>query len=103
MGDHSIPKGQPRKRPGCLDLFQHHSSFLKPISTLWVVALGELLSCLYHERRYINFEVRCDTILSRIRIGCPCTHSLKYMYMYSLSPSFTDRRWPKRTRFFIIC
>jgi len=30
----------------------------KPISTLWVFALGALLSGLYREWRYINVEIR---------------------------------------------
>jgi len=48
-----------------MDLFQHPSPFLKPISTLEVFALGALLSGLYRERRYINLEIQYDTIVER--------------------------------------
>src|SRR6218665_2544752 len=43
-----------------MDLFQHPSPFLKPISTLGVFALGALLSGLYREQRYINLEIRYE-------------------------------------------
>src|SRR6218665_247211 len=48
----------------CLDLFQHPSPSSKPISTLGVFALGAILSGLDRERRYINVEIRYDTILT---------------------------------------
>jgi len=43
-------------------LFQHPSPFSKPISTLRVFALGALLSGLYHERRFINLEIRYEAL-----------------------------------------
>ena len=45
-----------------LDLFQHPSTYSKPISTLEVFALEALLSGLDRKRRYINLQIRYELI-----------------------------------------
>src|SRR6218665_2607707 len=55
------------------------SASLSLLKTLWVFALGMLLSGLYRERRYINIEIRYDTIYFAF------AWIYLYIYIYNLA------------------